>query len=55
MYADLRSAHARTRRKAIMVMGIMTLHSFSEGLGVGVSYGGVNGHRQVGRGLRVTV
>ena len=33
-------------RKAIMVMGIMTLHSFSEGLGVGVSYGGEHGHRQ---------
>ena len=34
-------------RKALMVMGIMTLHSFSEGLGVGVSYGGQHGRRQV--------
>jgi hypothetical protein len=34
-------------RKAAMVMGIMTLHAFSEGLGVGVSYGGANGRRQV--------
>jgi hypothetical protein len=34
-------------RKAAMVMGIMTLHSFSEGLGVGVSYGGPHGHTQV--------
>ena len=34
-------------RKAAMVMGIMTLHAFSEGLGVGVSYGGVHGRRQV--------
>mmetsp|Transcript_1766 Transcript_1766/g.5359 ORF Transcript_1766/g.5359 Transcript_1766/m.5359 type:complete len:345 (-) Transcript_1766:38-1072(-) len=33
-------------KKAMMVMGIMTLHSFSEGLGVGVSYGGSNGSRQ---------
>ena len=34
-------------RKAAMVMGIMTLHAFSEGLGVGVSYGGKHGRRQV--------
>jgi hypothetical protein len=52
---EMGSLKGMDARKAIMVMGIMTLHSFSEGLGVGVSYGGVNGHRQVGRGLRVTV
>ena len=27
-------------RKAILVMGVMTAHSFAEGIGVGVSYGG---------------
>ena len=27
-------------RKALLIMGVMTAHSFAEGIGVGVSYGG---------------
>ncbi len=34
--ADLQGAGAR---KAMLVLGIMTIHSFAEGLGVGVSFG----------------
>jgi ZIP family zinc transporter len=35
--ADLAGADAR---KALLILGIMTAHSFAEGVGVGVSYGG---------------
>lgn len=36
-FVDLKGLDAR---KALMMVGIMTLHSFAEGVGVGVSFGG---------------
>ncbi|XGA80264.1 ZIP family metal transporter [Halomonas sp. CH40] len=35
--SELSGANAR---KALLILGIMTMHSFAEGVGVGVSYGG---------------
>jgi zinc transporter ZupT len=35
--ADLEGGDAR---KALLILGIMTAHSFAEGIGVGVSFGG---------------
>lgn len=35
--SELSGANAR---KALLILGIMTIHSFAEGVGVGVSYGG---------------
>lgn len=39
-FSDLTGADAR---KALMIVGVMTAHSFAEGVGVGVSYSGAEG------------
>ncbi|NOG32377.1 ZIP family metal transporter [Halomonas sp. TBZ9] len=37
---DVSELSGANARKALLILGIMTMHSFAEGVGVGVSYGG---------------
>ena len=37
---DVAELHGANARKALLILGVMTAHSFAEGVGVGVSYGG---------------
>jgi zinc transporter ZupT len=37
---EIAELHGASARKALLLLGVMTAHSFAEGVGVGVSFGG---------------
>lgn len=37
---EIADLHGASARKALLLLGVMTAHSFAEGIGVGVSFGG---------------
>src|SRR4029453_3334855 len=37
---EIADLHGASARKALLLLGVMTAHSFAEGVGVGVSFGG---------------